>query len=244
VLKRGRGHLLTGLDQPLSPAQQQQYQQLLTRRGLGEPIAYLLGSQGFWSLDLQVTPDVLVPRPETELLVEWALQLFAEQAPCSVADLGTGSGALALAIAAERPHWQVHASDVSEAALSVARGNAERLRLPVQFHHGSWWQAHAARRYQLVLANPPYIPAGDPHLPALRHEPLLALSDGADGLSALRSIIAGAAEHLQAGGWLLLEHGHDQGAAVRDLLAVAGFAEISTRCDLEHRERASGGRRP
>ncbi|NKF23629.1 peptide chain release factor N(5)-glutamine methyltransferase [Solimonas marina] len=243
VLGCSRTQLMMRGDDALAAADVQRYAALVARRRDGEPVAYLLGNQGFWSLELQVTPDVLVPRPETELLVEWALECLPADVAAQVVDLGTGSGAIALALARERPTATVTATDVSAAALAIASGNAERLGLAVEFREGAWWQACADQCFDLVVSNPPYIAAGDEHLPALRHEPLLALSDGADGLQALRDIIAGAPARLRAGGRLLLEHGYDQGAAVRALLSAAGFTEVSTRRDLEGRERASGGRR-
>lgn len=240
-----RAQLFLRSDEVLPAAQRAAFDARVHRRAAGEPVAYLIGHQGFWTLDLQVTPEVLVPRPETELLVEWALQLLPEQGLLRLADLGTGSGALALALAAARPRAQVVASDLSAPALAVARGNAARLQLPAEFRAGSWWEAYAANeRFDLVVANPPYIARDDPHLAALRHEPLQALSDGADGLQALRAIINGAPPHLHAGAWLLVEHGYDQGEAVRALFAAAGFTAIETRRDLEARERASGGRWP
>lgn len=230
-------------DQRLPDADAAWLAELTQRRARGEPIAYLTGSQPFWTLDLQVTPAVLVPRPETELLVEWALELLPIASSCQVADLGTGSGAIGLAIAAERPQVEVVLGDVSEAALAVARDNAVRAQLKVNFRRGHWWRAFGDARFDLAVSNPPYVAAGDPHLTALQHEPLLALSDGGDGLQALREIIAHAPEHLHVAGWLLVEHGYDQGAAVRSLFADAGFKTVTTRRDLEGRERASGGQR-
>lgn len=236
-----RAQLFSRGDAPLSPEDASVFEANLQRRIDGEPVAYLTGRQGFWSLDLQVSADVLVPRPETELLVEWALQLASAEAP-RIADLGTGSGALALALKASKPQAQLSASDVSTAALRIARGNAQRLQLAVEFREGSWWQAYAGdERFDLAVSNPPYIARDDAHLPALRHEPLLALSDGADGLQALREIISGAPAHLRRGGWLLVEHGWQQGEAVRALFVAAGFAQVETRRDLEQRERATGG---
>lgn len=241
TLQCSRAQLWLRGDEAADEVAQKSYSALLARRSAGEPVAYLLGTQGFWSLELQVTPAVLVPRPETELLVEWALSVCTQD-QAQVVDLGTGSGALALALARERPRWRVQASDVSPQALAVAQANAQRLHLPVVFREGSWWQAHGERRFDLAVCNPPYIACDNVHLRDLQHEPLLALSDGGDGLGALREVIAGARAHLQAGAWLLLEHGYDQGAAVRGLLAAAGFTDIHTRRDLEQRERATGGR--
>lgn len=237
-----RAQLFARGDAALSEHDAAIFEAKLQRRMAGEPVAYLTGRQGFWSLDLQVSAAVLVPRPETELLVEWALELLMPMHAPRVADLGTGSGALALALQASKADARVIASDVSAAALGVARANAARLRLPVEFREGSWWRVCTAdERFDLVVSNPPYIARDDTHLPALRHEPLLALSDGADGLQALREIVSAAPAHLRHGGWLLVEHGWQQGEAVRALFAAAGFSSIQTRRDLERRERASGG---
>lgn len=242
VLGCTRAQLLLHGEDSLDAGARARFEALLARRIDGEPIAYLTGRQGFWSLDLAVDANVLVPRPETELLVEWALQCVDAQRAARIVDLGTGSGAIALALARERPRARVLASDISRAALAIARGNAERLGLAVEFREGAWWEVFEAdERFDLAVSNPPYIAAGDPHLAALRHEPMLALSDDADGLQALRAIIFGAPVHLQPQAWLLVEHGHDQGAAVRALLGEAGFTAIETRRDLEQRERVSGG---
>lgn len=221
------------------------YLGLVERRAHGEPVAYLTGSRGFHALELRVTPGVLIPRPETEVLVDLALQRIPPGVVCMVADLGTGSGAIALAIASARPRARVVATDVSEAALDVARGNAVRLGIGnVEFRQGDWCKPLADERYALIASNPPYVAAGDAYLHEgdLRFEPPLALSPGPDGLSAIRRIVRDARAHLQDGAWLLLEHGFDQGGGVRTLLAAAGFAEVSTTRDLEQRERVSGGR--
>lgn len=240
-----RSQLFSRLRTPMPEAPMSSLYALAARRAAGEPVAYLTGAQGFWTLDLAVTPAVLVPRPETEQLVEWALESLP-RTPTRVLDLGTGSGAIALALARERPQAQVWAVDISPQALEVARANASRLGLNnVQFQCADFVTALAASAaFDLIVSNPPYIAAGDPHLSALTHEPALALVSGADGLDALRRIIAAAPAALHAGGMLLLEHGHDQGAAVRALLAAAGFDAITTRRDLNGRERHSGGTRP
>lgn len=220
---------------------------LLQRRIAGEPVAYLTGQRDFWTLDLQVTPDTLIPRPETELLVELALERLPEGASLRVADLGTGSGAIALAIASERPQAHVVATDASAAALQIARGNARRNAIGnIEFGHGSWFAPLHGRHYHLIASNPPYIAEGDAHLLQgdLRFEPAAALSSGADGLDAIRAIVAEAPRHLLAGGWLLLEHGWEQGEAIRALLARAGFGEVSTVQDLEARDRVTLGRWP
>lgn len=220
------------------------YADLLARREAGEPVAYLLGSWGFWSLHLDVSPATLIPRPETELLVEQALARLPPDRPLCVADLGTGSGAVALAIASERPQAQVLATDASTAALAVARRNAERLGLAnVRFAQGDWCRALGSAVCDLIVSNPPYIEANDAHLGHgdLRFEPVLALASGVDGLDAIRSIIGDARHHLVPGGTLLFEHGWNQGDAARQLLAAAGYVDAVTYRDLEHRDRVSGG---
>jgi release factor glutamine methyltransferase len=212
----------------------------LSRRRAGEPVAYLLGEKEFHGLSLQVDARVLVPRPDTETLVEWALQCLEGRAAPRVLDLGTGSGAIALALQHARPDAQVDAVDASADALAVAQANAARLGLPVRFAQADWLDG-AGTGYTVIASNPPYIAAGDPHLPALRHEPSSALVSGADGLDDIRRIVQDAPAHLAEGGWLLLEHGHDQAAAVRELLASRGFAEVQSRDDLAGIQRCSGG---
>ena len=247
LLQQGRAWLIAHDDAPLTPTQATAWQALLARRAAGEPLAYLLGEREFHGLPLQVSPAVLVPRPDTETLVDWALELLAgplaaEPQP-AVADLGTGSGAIALAVKHRCPGAEVRASDASAAALAVAQGNGQRLGLAVDWRLGSWWQPYAGQRLALALSNPPYIEGGDPHLPALRHEPLSALvPPGGDGLTSLREIVTGAPQHLQPGGWLLLEHGHDQPDAVAALLRTAGFTEVQHRSDLGGHRRCTGGR--
>ena len=229
---------------------------LVQRRLAGEPVAYLTGHKEFFGIELQVDTRVLVPRPDTETLVEWALQVLDALAaraasadmgdfgcPVCALDLGTGSGAVALAIKHSRPAVQVRAIDFSIGALAVAQANAVRLQLAVHFSQGSWLEGVNVR-YHLIASNPPYIAAGDPHLSALTHEPLQALTSGADGLDDIRAIVGQAPAHLHAGGWLLLEHGYDQAAAVRELLRQAGFAGVQSRRDLGGIERCSGGRWP
>jgi len=214
------------------------------RRADDVPLAYLIGQREFMGLQLQVTPAVLVPRPETELLAQWAIeQLRARPAgsrPTRVVDLGTGSGALALAIASACPRAEVLATDASRDALAVAQANARRLQLPVRFAHGDWWHAVHREHFDLAVANPPYVAPGDPHLPALRHEPVEALVADDAGLAALRQIIDGAAAHLS--GWLLLEHGWDQADAVRDSLIGAGFVDVVSRRDVQGHTRCIAGR--
>lgn len=220
------------------------FEALVRRRAAGEPVAYLRGLKEFWSLPLEVGPAVLIPRPETELLVEWGLECLDAGREAALADLGTGSGALAIALAKERPRARVTATDRSASALDLARRNAQRHGARVEFLEGDWWAPLAGRRFELVVANPPYLAEHDPHLADLAFEPAAALTAGADGLAALRAIIDGSAAHLASGGWLLLEHGMGQGAAVRERLAHAGFAAVQTRRDLAGLERATGGRRP
>lgn len=219
---------------------------LVERRAAGEPIAYLTGRRGFWTLDLQVGPDTLIPRPETELLVEQALARLPADGPARIADLGTGSGAVGLAIATERPAASVLATDVSDAALAVARANAAAAGLEnIEFRQGDWWAPLQGERFDLLASNPPYVAEEDPHLEQgdLRFEPTLALVSGYDGLDAIRLLAAGAPVHLNPGGWLLLEHGLDQGPAVRALLRDAGLVQVGTARDLEQRDRVTFGRR-
>ena len=219
----------------------QRFAELCRRRAGGEPVAYLTGCKEFFGLELQIDARVLDPRPDTETLVEWALELI--NGPLTVADLGTGSGAIALALKSQRPQAQVTAVDASADALAVASANAQRLGLSVTFRQGSWLHGDTGR-YDVIVSNPPYVAAADPHLAALRHEPLQALASGADGLDDLRAITAQAPPRLAPGGWLLLEHGHDQASAVRALLAAQGFARIASRRDLAGIERCTGGQWP
>lgn len=231
---------------PLDGARAATFAALVARRAAGEPVAYLTGRRGFWSLDLCVGPGVLIPRPETERLVELALERLPRDHAARVADLGTGSGAIALAIAHERPRARVVAVDASADALAVASGNAARLGIGnVAFREGDWFGPLAGERFELVASNPPYIIAGDPHLRQgdLRFEPAMALASGSDGLDAIRAIARDASSHLVDGGWLLLEHGHDQGAAVRALLREAGLTQVETARDWEARDRVTLGRR-
>lgn len=212
----------------------------MERLAAGEPLAHLTGWQPFHGLLLAVTPDVLIPRPDTEALVEWALEL----APAGgrVADLGTGSGAIALALKAARPDLAVTATDLSSAALSVARANGERLGLTVDWRLGSWLAPLGGERFDLIVSNPPYIAGNDPHLAALTHEPLGALTPGGDGLDDLAHLAATSPTHQHPGGWLLLEHGWDQADAVQGLLTQAGFADVSSKADRAGRPRCTGGR--
>jgi release factor glutamine methyltransferase len=241
----GRAALAADPGRALAPEELLALESHARRRLAGEPVAYLTGRREFWSLDLEVTPDVLVPRPETERLVERALAAIAGLVRPQVLDLGTGSGAIALAIASVRPDSAVTASDRSAAALAVARRNAARLGFAsVNFIQGDWFAPLAGARFDAIVANPPYVAADDPALASLAHEPRAALVAGADGLEALSAIAAGAGAHLAPGGRLLLEHGADQGAAVRELLRTAGLADVETRRDLAGHERASEGTQP
>jgi release factor glutamine methyltransferase len=244
LLQRPRAWLLAHDDEELAPQQAVTLAALLARRASGEPLAYVLGQAEFRGLVLQVTPAVLIPRPETEVLVEWALACLPPDAAAEVVDLGTGSGAVALALARVRPQANVTATDASAAALDVAQHNAGQLGLQLQFAQGDWWAPLAGRRYGLALSNPPYIAGADPHLAALGHEPRSALTPEGDGLAALRAIVAGAPGHLLPGAWLLLEHGHDQGGALVGLLRAAGFEDVATRADLAGLARCTGGRWP
>ncbi len=247
LLGQPRTWLLAHDDATLSSAQLAAWSTQLARRAAGEPVAYLLGEKEFRGLLLQVDPNVLVPRPETEILVDWGLELLSgplrERSPKRVVDLGTGSGAIAIAVKHECPGAQVSATDASATALDVASANADRLGTSISFAAGSWWHAVDDAMFDLVLSNPPYVAATDPHLAALRHEPLAALTPGGDGLSALREIIGGACDHLTPGAWLVVEHGYDQADAVRALLRTHGFNEVATRADLAGQARCTGGRR-
>lgn len=244
ALGRSRSWLYAHPEAAVPAPARARFEALLARRQAGEPVAYLLGRQGFWSLELEVSPATLIPRPETELLVELALARLPAGQPLRVADLGTGSGAIALALARERPQARIVATDASLEALAVARRNAERLGLRVEFRHGDWLVPLAQERFDLIASNPPYIEQDDPHLAQgdLRFEPPAALASGADGLDAIRVIVRDAGRHLHPGGWLLLEHGWNQGPAVRVLLEAAGFSEVATERDLEGRDRVSLGR--
>jgi release factor glutamine methyltransferase len=219
------------------------FQALCLRRAAGEPLAYLVGSKAFYGLQLQVDGRVLVPRPDTETLVDWALQALAGPgmpAGARVLDLGTGSGAIALALKKTRPSLDLSAVDASAGALAVARVNAIHLGLDVRFTEGSWLE-NVSGHFHLIASNPPYVAEGDSHLTALSHEPQNALTAGPDGLDDIRTIIDQAPAHLHPQGWLLLEHGYDQAAAVRGLLAARGFAGVQSRTDLAGVERCSGG---
>jgi len=245
VLGRDRAWLAAHSGDAISGEQAKTFEALARRRRDGEPVAYLVGRREFYGLDLEITRDVLIPRPETELLVDLALARLPGDRHARVLDLGTGSGAVALAIASARRTAQVVASDISSAALALAQRNAARLGIGnVSFLASDWFAALTDQRFDLIVANPPYVAAGDPHLDQgdLRHEPAPALGAGGDGLSAIRAIVATAPAHLARGGWLLLEHGHDQSDRVGALLRDGGFADVRTARDLAGMPRVSYGR--
>jgi release factor glutamine methyltransferase len=244
ALEVSHAWLVAHADDAVEPARAAVFDDLVRRRARGEPVAYLIGLRGFHALQLRVTPDVLIPRPDTELLVELVLQRIPVGADCAVADLGTGSGAVALAVAVARPRAQVLATDASTDALDVARANADRLGLGnVAFAQGDWCAALGEACFDVIASNPPYIAEHDPHLEQgdLRFEPRAALVSGDDGLDAIRAIVRDARAHLHPGGWLLFEHGYGQGAGVRELLVRHGYIDVFTEADLEGRERVSGG---
>ncbi|WP_271103987.1 peptide chain release factor N(5)-glutamine methyltransferase [Pseudomonas tohonis] len=246
ALGKPRSFLHTWPERVVSGEAAELYASYLARRRNGEPVAYILGRQGFWSLDLEVAPHTLIPRPDTELLVETALALVPA-APARVLDLGTGSGAIVLALACERPLWRLIGVDRIDDAVALAERNRARLQLDnVEFRESHWFSTLGAERFDLIVSNPPYIAARDPHLDEgdVRFEPSSALVSGADGLDDIRLIVSEAPAHLNAGGWLLLEHGYDQAAAVRELLARQGFEAVESRRDLGGHERISLGRRP
>ncbi len=244
-----RAWLMSHDTDELTPAQQQTLDGFIQRRLSGEPVAYIVGSKEFFGLSLAVNADVLVPRPDTECLVEWALEVLplspggrGQGRGGNVLDLGTGSGAIGLAIKHARPQAEVTLVDASQATLAVASGNASSLGLVVHGLQSNWFESVPAdNRFDLIVSNPPYIADGDAHLAALEHEPLMALTSGTDGLDAIRRIVQDAPRFLRQGGWLLLEHGYDQAAAVRELLTRQGFSSVASRLDLNGIERCSGG---
>jgi release factor glutamine methyltransferase len=244
ALGQARSYLLAHDDDRIDATTIECYRTMLARCAQGEPLAYVTGEREFWSLPLAVRPDVLIPRPETELAVERCLALRGV-APSSVADLGTGSGAIALALATERPHWRIVATDCATAALQVARANAQRLGVHnVEFALGDWFVPLSGRRFELIVSNPPYVAAGDPALRALRYEPAAALSPGASGMEALRRIVLQASTHLLQGGWLVLEHGAGQAADVAGSLVAAGYARVRCHPDLAGRDRVTEAQWP
>ncbi len=245
----GRAHhdrawLLAHGDDPLDTIVQATFETHVQRRLNTEPVAYITGQKEFFGLTLQVDHRVLDPRADTETLVEWALSCLADTSAPDVADLGTGSGAIALALKHTRPDAHVSAVDASAEALAVARANAERLALPVDFQHGSWLAPLNGRVFDAIVSNPPYVASDDEHLAALKHEPLSALASGADGLDDIRMIVREATQHLKPNGWLLIEHGYDQAHAVQTLLGNQGFVNVQSRPDLAGILRCSGGQWP
>jgi release factor glutamine methyltransferase len=236
--------LISHRDRLLSTQERETYATLCARRAMGEPVAYLTGEREFFSLAFKLTPAVLIPRPETELLVETALECIPAAAILRVLDLATGSACVAIAIAKHRPRAQVTATDVSPAALAIARANAATHGVNIELLESDWFAALPGRRFDLIVTNPPYVAEGDPHLAAgdLRFEPRIALVAGPAGLDCIESIVKQAPHYIVAGGWLLFEHGHDQGACSRALLTAAGYEDIITRRDLASVERVSGGR--
>ena len=246
AIGKSRSYLHTWPERIVSSEAAQTFASYLERRRAGEPVAYILGQQGFWNLDLEVAPHTLIPRPDTELLVETALALLPAE-PASVLDLGTGTGAIALALASERRGWQLTAVDRVPQAVALAERNRQRLQLDnASVLESHWFSALDGQRFQMIISNPPYIRAEDPHLVEgdVRFEPSSALVAGADGLDDLRLIVAEAPAHLLPAGWLLLEHGYDQAGAVRDLLLGEGFDNVHSRIDLGGHERITLGRRP
>jgi release factor glutamine methyltransferase len=244
ALGKPRSFLYAWPDHQPTSSVRERFADSIKARAAGQPVAYTLGSKEFFGLDLAVTSAVLIPRPDTELLVEQALERLEPDSTAVIADLGTGSGAVALALAHHLPAARVLATDSSNEALAVARANARELRLAVDFLRGDWCAPLGDASIDMLVANPPYVAEGDPHLADLAAEPLAALVAGPEGLDALRTIVAQAPRVLRAGGWLLLEHGFDQGEAVRALLEAAGFVDVRTACDLGGNERVSLGRRP
>lgn len=246
VLHKNRGYLRAFAERVLTADEDEHFQTLLSQRRNGQPIAHITGQREFWSLDLDVNQHTLIPRPDTETLIEFVLQNFPQD-NLKVADLGTGSGAIALALASEKPHWQLLATDQSAAALSVAESNAKKLQLSnVSFQHGSWFQPLAASRYDIIISNPPYIPQHDEHLQQgdVRFEPLSALASGEDGLHDIRHLIKHAQGHLLPQGWLILEHGYDQKSAIFELFTQAGFINIQQKDDYGNNPRLSAGQLP
>lgn len=245
LLDKDRSWLYAWPDREIPAAQADRYRALIARRAAGEPVAYLTGRREFWSLPLEVDENTLIPRPETEHLIAFALAHLPAEQPMRVIDLGTGSGAIALALASERPHWQVIGCDRDFGALAVARRNAQRLGLPLSLVQSDWL-APFEKSFDLIIANPPYVATGDPHLQRgdLRFEPIGALASGPDGLEDIRRIVAQAITRLAPGGWLMLEHGYDQGERVRRLLQSAGLKGTATGRDLAGQERFSHATRP
>lgn len=246
-LNKPRSFLYSHPQTPISPQQQEKFTQLLNRRLKREPLSYILQQQAFWNIDLNVTKDVLIPRADTELLVEIIFENYSKNKKLNIADLGTGSGAIALSLAKISPRWKISATDISVSALYVAQQNAEKLQLKnVQFFLGNWCQALPAELFDIIVSNPPYIAKNDPHLlqPELNYEPKLALISGEKGLNAIEAIITQAGQFLDSGGMLLLEHGYNQASVVRKLFRQVGFSRVKTYQDLCKKDRATCGYLP
>ena len=246
ILAVPRSYLYAHTEQALSDEQSSSYQAMIQQRLQGMPIAYLIGHRSFWTLDLKVNSDTLIPRPETELLVEQILAATDSKRAYSVLDLGTGSGAIAIALASERPHWQITACDQSKAALQIAQQNAQQFQITtIQFIHSDWFQAFSEQQFDIIVANPPYLTSSDPHLYQgdLRFEPLSALASGKDGLDDLRIIIQNSCNHLNEHGLLIVEHGYDQGIAVLELFTQSAFRNIQSAKDWQGHLRTCSGRK-
>jgi release factor glutamine methyltransferase len=245
VLGCSPGHLIAWPDKQLSPHQAMQFEQILQQRLEGRPVAYITGEREFWSLSLKVTSDVLIPRPETETLVELVLEKFSSSPALTVADLGTGSGAIACALAVERPAWNIIATDSSGEALDIARHNASVHKLGnIRFVHGQWLEPLTGLDFDLIISNPPYIAIDDPHLAQgdVRFEPEAALASGKQGMDAIRHLAQQAGQRLKAGGWLIVEHGYDQQQPVYDCFLQGGFEDILQLTDLAGQPRVTAGR--
>lgn len=244
VLQMTRAYLYTHPEQILSSEQAKQYHSLIQQRHQGTPIAYLIEQRSFWTFELKVSPATLIPRPETELIIERTLALADATLPLTILDLGTGTGAIALALAIERPQWKITACDHSEQALAIAEENARILQLPIQFIQSNWFQAFAQQRFDIIISNPPYLAADDPHLQQgdLRFEPQSALVSGHDGLDALRHIIQHSHLHLNPQGLLIVEHGYDQGEPVYDLFQQNGYKTVQSWTDWQNHPRVCSGR--
>lgn len=245
ICGKTRSYLRTWPERVLPPQQARDFQQLVARRARGEPVAYLLGRRDFWDMSLMVSSNTLIPRSETECLVELALERIPPDAHWNIADLGTGAGAIALAIARERPGCQMLATDVSAPALEIAQENATRLGVTnIQFKLGTWFEPLSGETFEMIASNPPYVHPADPHLKQgdLRFEPLFALQSEPDGLTDIRTIGADARQYLKSPGWLLLEHGYDQGSAVQALLTGLGYQGVSVTEDLSQNERVCAGK--
>ena len=245
ILDCSSSHLIAWPEKALTTQQAAAFSRVLQRRLAGEPVAYITGKREFWSLSLKVSRDVLIPRPETETLIEFALELFSERSAMKIADLGTGSGAIACALATEHPHWQIVATDISASALDIARANAARHKLEnIDFHLGAWFEPVRHHDFDLIISNPPYVAIDDHHLTEgdVRYEPEAALVSGKRGLDAITLLIRQAGNYLKTGGWLIVEHGYDQQRSVYDCFEQNGFSEIVQLTDLAALPRAMAGR--